>query len=342
MLRHLTVTLVLCALVLAACGPKPVDAPPEAPVVREEEPAEVAQPVVEAVAPQRIAPAGQVERIGAFDRQAQDRPTPTATPEAVPTAAPDIEAEEPLEEAEATEATDATPPPEEDAVATEAPTTTPRSVAPAAIPLPATRPPSRVVSTSALVVLDDETPAPPLTVIVSMNREFEGHRFRISGLVRNDADQPYAGLWMNATFFRDDGSRYGPVREKVPCPILEPGSSCPFTLEAADKGITQVMLHPDGYPIDRHTVPVELRNVGHYQDALGYVHVTGTVYNPNPVTVRDVTITGVLVDQAGEIVSLGGALLVQPLEAGASARFEVLIRHVPYVRYELFVQALPR
>ena len=89
-------------------------------------------------------------------------------------------------------------------------------------------------------------------------------------------------------------------------------------------------------------VPVELRGVRRYQDALGYVHITGTVYNPNPVTVRDVTITGVLIDQLGEIVNVGVDLLVQPLESGASAPFEVLVRQAPYVRYELFVQALPR
>ncbi len=194
----------------------------------------------------------------------------------------------------------------------------------------------------ALTILDDETPAPPLTVIVSMNREFEGYRFRISGLVRNDASEPYAGLGMNATFFRDDGSRFGPIKVNVQCPVLEPGESCPFLLEAIDKGITQVMLHPDGHPTERRTVPVETRGVSSYRDTLGYVHITGSVFNPNPVAVRDVTVTGALIDDRGEIVSTGVALLVQTIEAGASASFDVLIRHAPYTRTQLFVQALPK
>lgn len=198
----------------------------------------------------------------------------------------------------------------------------------------------QVVSTSALTILDDETPAPPLTVIVSMNSKFEGYRFRISGLVRNDAAEPYTSLGMNATFFRDDGSRFGPIKVNVQCPVLEPGESCPFLLEAIDKGITQVMLHPDGHPTERRTMPVETRGVSSYRDTLGYVHITGSVFNPNPVAIRDVTVTGALIDDRGEIVSTGVALLIQTIEAGASASFDVLVRHAPYTRTQLFVQAL--
>ena len=348
MLRRLIVGPMLCALILTGCRSESAEAPAEAPVA----PAvEEVEPVVEARAEQVAEPEEQVEPAVAVDTEVEDNPEPTATPEPIPTEPRVVEDVEVVEEAAvADEADDLSEDGEaeelggSDEVAgpTEAPTPTPASVRLPVIPLPTTPPPARVVSTSALVVLDDETPAPPLTVIVSMNRAFEGHRFRISGLVRNDGDGPYAGLWMNATFFRDDGSRYGPVRVNVQCPLLEPGDSCPFLLEAADKGITQVMLHPDGYPTDRRMVPVELRGVRRYQDALGYVHITGTVYNPNPVTVRDVTITGVLIDQLGEIVNVGVDLLVQPLESGASAPFEVLVRQAPYVRYELFVQALPR
>jgi hypothetical protein len=340
--RRWIITLVVCALVLVGCRSGAEEAPaevgaPVAPVVAEQ-PAQA----VEVQPRERVEPVGQVEPVGALDPESGSIPDPTATPRptltevSVTDEALETEGmEEQVAEAEADFEAEAAEP-------DEAPTSTPVTVQRPVIPLPATRPPARVVSTSALIVLDDETPAPPLTVLVSMNRAFEGYRFRISGLVRNDADEPYTGLWMNATFFRDDGSRYGPVRVNVQCPILEPGESCPFLLGATDKAITQVMLHPDGHPTDRRTVPVELRGIGRTQDALGYVHITGTVTNPNPVTVRDVTITGVLIDQLGEIVEVGVDLLVLPLEAGASAPFEVLIRHAPYVRYQLFVQALPR
>ncbi len=354
MFRRWCVCMMLCALVLVGCGAGSTDAPadvPAVPAVEGEAPAVVAPPA------QRLDPVGEVERVGAFDPEAGGASEPTATPEPTETLA--LDSTEALEEpddqdvdepgaAEEVEVPDDAPPDAEETAAaeasaepTEAPTATRSPVQAPAIPVPATQPPAQVVSTSALVVLDDETPAPPLTVIVSTNRAFEGYRYRLSGLMRNDAQEPYAGLWMNATFFRDDGSRYGPVRVNVQCPILEPGESCPWLLEATDKGITQVMLHPDGHPVERDTVPVEVRGVRHHQDALGYVHITGTVYNPNPVTVRDDTITGVLIDGEGEIVEAGVDLLVQPIEAGASAPFDVLIRHAPYVRYELFVQALP-
>lgn len=355
MLRRWCVCMMLCALVLAGCGAGSTDAPADVPAVPA---AEGDAPAVVAPPAQRLDPAGEVERVGAFDPEAGGAPEPTATQEPTATLAPDPtealeepddqdvdepgaadEVEAPVDAPTGAEETAA---PEASEEPTEAPTATRSPVQAPVIPVPATQPPAQVVSTSALVVLDDETPAPPLTVIVSTNRAFEGYRYRLSGLMRNDAQEPYAGLWMNATFFRDDGSRYGPVRVNVQCPILEPGESCPWLLEATDKGITQVMLHPDGHPVERHTVPVEVRGVRHYQDALGYVHITGTVYNPNPVTVRDVTITGVLIDGAGEIVETGVDLLVQPIEAGASAPFEVLVRYASYVRYELFVQALPR
>ena len=351
MFRRWCVWLMLCALVLAGCGAGTTDTPadvPAAPAAEGEAPEVVAPPA------QRLDPAGEVERVGAFDPEAGGAPDPTATQEPTQTLAPDptegleepddqdVDEPEAADEVEAPVDAEETAAPDTSAEPTEAPTATRSPVQAPVIPVPATQPLAQVVSTSALVLLEDETPAPPLTVIVSTNRAFEGSRYRLSGLLRNDAQEPYAGLWMNATFFRDDGSRYGPVRVNVQCPILEPGDNCPWLLEATDKGITQVMLHPDGHPVERHTVPVELRGVRHYQDTLGYVHITGTVYNPNPVTVRDVTITAVLLDQAGEIVETGVDLLVQPIEAGTSAPFEVLVRYAPYVRYELFVQALPR
>jgi hypothetical protein len=149
-------------------------------------------------------------------------------------------------------------------------------------------------------------------------------------------------LGVIATFFRADGSRYGPIRAKIQCPILGPGDVCPFIVEATDKTLTEVMLHPEGRPTDRRQpLPVELRTTGRYVDTIGYVHITGSVYNPNPVAVQDITINGVLLDD-GQIVSMGADLLLGPLDAGASARFDVMVRYVPYSQVELYAQALPR
>lgn len=334
-----TVRLVICTLVLAviltACGSKSAEPPAEPTAVTVQESSPV-QPRIEEETVSVVPGIGVLAPVGG-NQAPEDETTPTPEP---------AEAAEPTEataEAEETEPTEA--PPSTDAITQTLPTMAPLPTRvpiqpPAVVALP-TRPPAQVVSTSALTILDDETPAPPLTVIVSTNREFEGYRFRISGLVRNDAAEAYAGLGMNATFFRDDGSRFGPIKVNVQCPILQPGESCPFMLEAIDKNITQVMLHPDGHPTTRTTVPVELRGVSRYQDSLGYVHITGTVANTNQVPVRDVTITGVLLDGNGEIVDTGVALLVQVIEAGQSAPFDVMIHYAPYTQYQLFVQALP-
>lgn len=331
-----TIRLVVCALVLvavlSACGSETTEPPAEPTAVTVQESSPV-QPRI-AQEPVAVVPGiGVLAPVGG-NRTAEDEATPTPEPTDI------AEPTEVTEEAEPTEASASS-----DAItqtlSTMAPLPTRAPVQPPAVVALPTQPPAQVVSTSALTILDDETPAPPLTVIVSMNREFEGYRFGISGLVRNDATEPYTALGMNATFFRDDGSRFGPIKINVQCPILEPGDSCPFMLEAIDKGITQVMLHPDGRPTERRTVPVEVRGVSHYQDTLGYVHITGSVVNTNPVAVRDVTVTGALIDGRGEIVSTGVALLVQTIEAGASAPFDVLIRHAPYSQTQLFVQALP-
>lgn len=357
-LRVIVRTLLLTAallIVATACGSNASEAPAEpTPLsVEGDVPFIPVQPVADE-------PAATLPSIGVLAPVEENAGVLEEETEATPEPADVDETEETSEvegTPEAEETPDATETPEDGEIeVTEVPTTTTVTEplvtvaplptrAPVRVPpvvaLPTQAPP-QVVSTSALTILDDETPAPPLTVIVSMNSKFEGYRFRISGLVRNDAAEPYAGLGMNATFFRDDGSRFGPIKVNVQCPVLEPGESCPFLLEAIDKGITQVMLHPDGHPTERRTVPVETRSVSSYRDTLGYVHITGSVFNPNPVAVRDVTVTGALIDDRGEIVSTGVALLLQTIEAGASASFDVLIRHAPYTRTQLFVQALPK
>ncbi len=326
MLRRLTLCLVISSLLLAACSAQPTEAPtieptPSFPPTQ--------QPSSQPVGPRRtLEPAATMPPIQVLVQ------TPTTAPTLGPTPTPE-----------------ATLIPESTVTETEAITQT---LLPTLIPLPTIAPPppstnplvqptpEPIVANSALTILRDETPAPPLTVIVSMNREFAGYHFEISGLVRNDDTVPYTDLDMNATFFRADGSRFGPVQVNVQCPILEPGDSCPFLLDTIDKDITQVMLHPDGHPTDRNTVPVDLSGVSASRDAIGYVHIKGSVHNPNPVIVRDITITGALIDQSGVIVNTGVALLLDPLAPGASTSFDVVITPVSYVQYQLYVQALPQ
>ncbi|MGC9469568.1 MAG: hypothetical protein ACP5HS_13315 [Anaerolineae bacterium] len=302
----------LCSLLLAACQaqatPDPTSAPTEEPVEEVSEP--TTSPPETPEPTETLPPTPTVE--------------PTNTPEPTVTPVP----------------TD-TPEPTATSTATAEPTETPTPVPPTPRPGAGQLPREEVVSTSALTVREDETVAPPLSVLVSANRELEGYRFKISGLLRNDAEAPYTDLGVIATFFRADGSRYGPVRADINCPILGTGEVCPFIVNVTDKGIAEVMLHPEGRPTDRRQpVPVELRKAGSTIDGIGYVHITGSVTNPNPVPVQDITINGVLLER-GEIVSIGTDLILGPIAPNASVPFEVLVRYAPYTQTQLYVQALP-
>jgi hypothetical protein len=327
---YIALALALCVLVLSACSQETVNEPPVEPPVSAQE--EVAQPTA-TQAPVQASP--------------EATPPPTLAPAATPEQADSEEAideviaepiEEAIDEAVAEPVEEATGESAEDTGPTATPEVTPTSRAPAAV---ATLPRERVVAAPALVIRPDTSVAPPLSIELSANRELEGHRFKVSGLLRNDAAEPYTSLGVIATFYRSDGSRYGPIRARIQCPILGPGDVCPFIVEATDRDLTDVMLHPEGRPTDRRQpISVELRTTGRYVDSIGYVHITGSVYNPNPVAAQDITINGVLLDN-GEIVSIGNDLILGPVDPGASARFDVMVRYVPYSQTRLYVQALP-
>ena len=283
--------------------------------------------------PTEAAPLPATEALGATPTPQRESPTAAATPRPTATAKPT-----------ATPSPTASPQPTATATPTETPTPTPTSTA-TPIPTPVQTekplPQESVITYDALALRDDETVAPPLTVIVSANRLLQGYRFKLTGLLRNDDTQPYAGLGLIATFFREDGSRFGPVRATLPCPILNPGESCPFVVEAVDKDLTEVMLHPEGYPASRQALPASVTIQRHYVDELGYVHLKGLVTNPNPVPLRSTTIVGALTDRRGEIVGVGTALVLESIPSKGSASFEMLIRYVPYTGYLIFTQALP-
>ena len=101
--------------------------------------------------------------------------------------------------------------------------------------------PPGVVASGVLTLLDDPNIAPPLSVHVSANQALEGYRYRVSGVLRNDAVENYAALGVVATFFTDDGSRYGPIKANVPCLLLAPGDECPFVIEAISKNLVSVI-----------------------------------------------------------------------------------------------------
>ncbi len=263
------------------------------------------------------------------------RPTPTSRPTMRPTSTPT-----------ATPPTTSTPTP--------APPTETPSPAPTATPSPTAtagpelslmssvpKPPA-VLASGVLKVLDDPTVGPPISVHVSANHALEGYRFRLSGTLRNDTAENYAALGVVATFYTSDGKRYGPIKAQSPCLLLTPGAECPFILEATAKDLVAVALHPEGAPTTRSSATLTLNGLGRYLDNVGYVHLTGRVTNPHPFAVKNVTISGVLLNGAGEIVNVGMSILVDAVAAKSSAPFDVTIKYVPYVGYRLYVQGEPQ
>ncbi len=249
-------------------------------------------------------------------------PTPTFTPSPTPTAAP------PTETPELPEATP---------TVTAGPTATPRAGT-VGSGLPAIPRPPAVIATGVLALVADPDVAPPLSIHVSANQALEGYRYRISGVLRNDASENYAALGVVATFYTPDGSRYGPIKANVACLLLTPGDECPFVIEATSKQLASVMLHPEGAPTSRVAAPLTFTVTGRYQDAVGYVHITGRVRNPNAYAVKNVTVNGALLNAQGEIVATGMTILVDSVPANGSATFDVAIKYEPYANYRLYVQ----
>ena len=251
---------------------------------------------------------------------------PTSTPAAVPPSTPTP-----------TAALTDTPSPEP--TATTEPTATPK---PGVSALPSVPKPPAVVASAVLTLLDDVNFAPPLSVHVSANQALEGYKFRVSGTLRNDAAENYAGLGVVATFYTSDGSRYGPIKANLSCLLIAPGDECPFVIEALSKDLVSVMLHPEGYPTSRGAAPLTFSVSGRYQDVVGYVHITGQVRNPNPFAVKNVTVTGALLNAQGEIVSTGMTILVDSVASNGAAAFDVTIKYTPYTNYRLYIQGEPQ
>ncbi len=221
------------------------------------------------------------------------------------------------------------------------PTRTPAPTWQAATAVPPVSAPS-VVSSGAVEILPDPNPAPPLTVIVSANQLLEGYHHKVSGFLRNDSSENYTGLGVVATFYMSDGRRYGPIKVDAGCLLIAPGDVCPFVVEATSKNLVSVVLHPEGRPTDRGRAPVTVSVTGHSRDSVGYVHITGWVKNDNPFTIKNTTVTGALLDAAGAVVSVDSVVVIEMIDPGQSAAFEVMIPYVSYSSYQVYAQAEPK
>ena len=100
------------------------------------------------------------------------------------------------------------------------------------------------------------------------------------------------------------------------------------------------LIHPDAVATGRESAPVELSGVQVVDEGTDYLRISGTATNPNPFKVQNVTVSGVLLDASGQIVSLGSTyVLEEDIESGEEVPFELRVGMEPYASYELYAQA---
>jgi hypothetical protein len=287
--------------------------------------------------------------------EATVEPSPTPTEEATvltaePTSTPDAAESgepEPTVEVRATSEVEASPEPEETVVAR--PTT---SVEHAATPAPA------------LAQIEDTDPGPPFAIEISSNTATQdplveaSQTYKITGIVRNDGDQTYALSALQVTFYDSEGFRgvferapgpgptggewiwHGQTEADVAYLLLAPGEACPFSVEITAQDMASFLIHADAMPTGRESAAVELSDVRVSADATGYVRISGKATNVNALKVKNVTVVGTLVDDDGQIVSVGSAyVLEEDIAPGGSVHFDLRVEAEAYASTQLYAQA---
>ena len=216
----------------------------------------------------------------------------------------------------------------------------------------------------ALTWLPDADPGPPFSVEVGLNRATQdplveqSQNYEVTGLVRNDGEQTYAVSAIHVTFY--DASGFRGVFQKAPgrgqtggewiwhgkteadfgCLLLAPGEACPFSVEITGQDMASFLIHPDAVATDRQSVPVSIGDVVVREDGTGFVRITGTATNGSPFKVKQVTVSGVLLDRSDQIVSVGWTyVLGEETEPGESVPFDLRVEKEPYTSYQLYAQA---
>ena len=230
-------------------------------------------------------------------------------------------------------------------------------------------------SVGGLTRFEDPSPGPPFSIEVS-GITVNDASLRITGLVRNDGDQTYEAIGVIGTFYsireltdptgggrrppsgseppseaseKEDDHQdkegmfaYGPIDAQMGCQFLEPGESCVFSLEVQALDYVAYGLHPEGQPAAffawHEEGPVTLTGISAANDGVGYVRIRGQVTNENDYPLKSVTVTGTLIDGAGQIVSVASTTVVGEIAPGESRSFDLRVPHQPYARYEVSAQ----
>lgn len=230
------------------------------------------------------------------------------------------------------------------------------------------------VSLPGITRLEDTDPGPPFSIRVDTLRLEDG-KYKVTGVVRNNGSETYEGVGVLGTFYilgpqgagmtapdsppgkggpptpvkvsdpdKEVLWAHGPIQARCPCPFLEPGAECPFSLEIYARDYVSYRLHPTGQPaafrIWHESASVSVSSLNVSNDGLGNVRITGKVTNQNDFVVKSVTVAGMLQSADGRVVSEGSTIVLGSIEPGASASFDLRIKYEPYSRYELYIQGV--
>ncbi|MBN1640776.1 MAG: hypothetical protein JXA09_06050 [Anaerolineae bacterium] len=289
---------------------------------------------------------------------------PTPTPQAAITRTPlPVQSATPHPSATATPA----PTPSITATATAQPVATAQ---PQATPTPQAAQPTPTLAAAAttapaLARVEDTSPGPPFTISVSVNQATQdpvvdkSETYQITGVVRNDGDQTYAVSAIHVTFYDASGFRgtftpavregrvvggewdwHGEIDAEFAALLLAPGEAWPYQISIVAQDMASFLIHPDAAPTDRASAAVALSGVQAVEEGTGYVRISGVATNENAFEVKNVTVSGVLLDAGGGIVSLGSTYVLQEdIAPGASVRFALRVHAAPHVGYQLYAQA---
>jgi hypothetical protein len=229
---------------------------------------------------------------------------------------------------------------------------------PTSTPMPAATP------VPALQQVEDTDPGPPFSIEISANTAAQdplverSRRYKITGIVRNDGDRTYAVSAVHVTFYDAEGFRgsfrrfptrrwtggewiwHGQTEADFACLLLAPGEECPFGVEITAQNMASFLIHPDATATERVSVPMVLGEVTLVDEGVDYVRVTGAASNGSLLKIKNVIVSGVLLDASGQIVSLGASYVIEEnIDPGASVRFDLRIKKEPFVGYRLYAQA---
>jgi len=213
--------------------------------------------------------------------------------------------------------------------------------------------------------LPDTDPGPPFAVEISLNRVTPdplvetSRTYLVTGIVRNDGNETYAVSDILVTFYDAEGFRgvfepairegrivggewhwHGETNAEFAALLLAPGEEWPFLVAIVGQDMVSFLVHPDAAPTGRESASVELSGVQMVDTGLNYVRIRGTATNVSPFKVKNVIVSGALIDAGGQIVSVGSTFcLEEDVAPGASVRFDMRVEKESYARYRLYAQA---